>query len=581
MVEALIQRQLLRETDDGEGYDFSHDKVREVVYTDLSSARRLLLHRAAAMTLEEAGGSRREVVASLARHYELAQVWDKALYYLADAADCARDLFAVREAVQFYDRAIELTTRLPKLADEGTVLDLYMRRGEERALLGGQMQGAADDLKRAVEAARAAGDQQRQRAAYIALGQAYRMADQLDDATEALTAALELCRAHGDQHSLANVLHHLGTVAWSAGNNFHASLYHQEALELCARLEVEDFVTVQALHGRAEAFCAAARPVQAITMFEESLMLSRRIGNRRYEGENLQMIGWCSLGITGIADYARARTVLAESLEVCKDSQLGWNSDITLSFYGWTIACQGDYQQGIALIQESITRLRDDNLVRFLSMAYDFLGYIYQDLNLTEAALEAHTMGLNTALTGQVGFWMPRLSANVAVTRLRLGDLSAVGELEVAFAVATEDYQRFHAVRALEGLLEAGIISGEPERTLHFAGVLEEMCKMGELRELQVQVHRWRSVAYRHMGQLDEAASELERAKLASQEIDRPRLQWDLHAEAYALATVQGDMEQAAHHQKSMNAIAQRIADNLQDPTLSRALFMTPMPALG
>ena len=82
------------------------------------------------------------------------------------------------------------------------------------------------------------------KAEVLALGQAYRMADQLDAATEYLTAALELCRAHGDQHSLANVLHHLGTVAWSAGNNFHASLYHQEALELCARLEVEDIVTV-------------------------------------------------------------------------------------------------------------------------------------------------------------------------------------------------------------------------------------------------------------------------------------------------------------------------------------------------
>jgi predicted ATPase len=55
MVEALIQRQLLRETNDGESYDFSHDKVREVVYTDLSTARRILLHRAAAATLEETG----------------------------------------------------------------------------------------------------------------------------------------------------------------------------------------------------------------------------------------------------------------------------------------------------------------------------------------------------------------------------------------------------------------------------------------------------------------------------------------------------------------------------------------------
>lgn len=579
-VEALIQRQLLRETGDGESYDFSHDKVREVVYTDLSRARRLLLHRAAAATLENEAGHRRERAASLAHHYELGQVWDKTLYYLADAADCSRDLFAVREAVQFYDRAIELANRFPNLAAPGTLLDLYMGRGEARALLGGQMQAAVADLKRVAEAARASDDQVRQRTAFIALGQVYRMADLLDDATEYLTAALELCRAHGDPHSLADVLHHLGTVAWSAGNNFHASLYHQEAMEICARLDVEDIVTVQALHGRGEAFIAAARPNQAITMFEESLALARRIGNRRYEGENLQMIGWSTLGLAGIADYGRARQALEESLEISDDSQLAWNSDVTLAFLGWALACQGDYRQGLTMVKQAIERLHADGLVRFLSMAYDFLGYIYQDLNLTQAALDAHTLGLNTALTGQVGFWMPRLSANVALMRLRLGDASAVGELEVAFAVATEDYQRFHAVRALEALLEAGIAIGDPERTLHFASVLEGMCQMGDLREFGVQVERWRSVAYRHLGQLDEAADALEKARVAAATIDRPRLQWEWHAEASALATAQGDMAQATQHQNVMHEIAQRIADNLQDPSLSDGLFVDALPAM-
>jgi tetratricopeptide (TPR) repeat protein len=441
------------------------------------------------------------------------------------------------------------------------------------------MQEAVADLKRVVEAAQASGDQGRQRAAFIALGQVYRMADQLDAATEYLTAALELCRAQGDQHSLANVLHHLGTVAWSAGNNFHASLYHQEALELCGRLQVEDIITVQALHGRAEAFIAAARPNHAITMFEESLTLAQRIGNRRYEGENLQMIGWSTLGLAGIADYPRARKVLEMSLEISSDSHLAWNSDVTLSFLGWALVCQGEYRQGLSMIQKAIERLRVDGLVRFLSMAYDFLGHIYQDLNHPQAALEAHTTGLNTALSGNVGFWLPRLSANVAITRLRLGDLSAVGELEVAFAVAMEDYQRFHAVRALEGLMEAGVARGEPERTLHYAELLEGMCQMGGLRELQAQVHRWRSVAYRMVGQVEQAAGELQKARNIAAAIERPRLQWELHAEAVALAAMQDDLAQAALHQNAMTAIAQAIANNLQDPELCRGLFETALPA--
>jgi tetratricopeptide (TPR) repeat protein len=214
-------------------------------------------------------------------------------------------------------------------------------------------------------------------------------------------------------------------------------------------------------------------------------------------------------------------------------------------------------------------------------MAYDYLGHIYQDLNLTEAALAAHTQGLQTALSGQVGYWLPRLSANVALARLRLGDLEAVSELEVAFAVAMEDYQRFHAVRALEGLMEAGILRGEPERTLHFAGVLEGMCQMGDLRELGVQVNRWRSAAYRLLGQNEEAQRALMRAQADAAPIVRPRLHWELHSEAMALAMAQGKVAEAETHSAAMHTIAQRIADNLQNPALSNALFVAAVPALG
>ena len=48
------ERHLLREEGEGGVYDFSHDKVREVVYRDIGGARRKLLHRSVAEALEPA-----------------------------------------------------------------------------------------------------------------------------------------------------------------------------------------------------------------------------------------------------------------------------------------------------------------------------------------------------------------------------------------------------------------------------------------------------------------------------------------------------------------------------------------------
>ena len=55
-VEALVKRRLLREEPEGGVYDFSHDKLREVVYLDIGGARRRL---AAPLGGRSAGAARR------------------------------------------------------------------------------------------------------------------------------------------------------------------------------------------------------------------------------------------------------------------------------------------------------------------------------------------------------------------------------------------------------------------------------------------------------------------------------------------------------------------------------------------
>jgi len=89
-VERLGELQLLAERT-GQ-YDFDHNKIREVVYHDLSAARRGLYHRQIADTLEAVSLSP-EKASLLAHHLERGGEKEKALTYWLHAGRHALDTY--------------------------------------------------------------------------------------------------------------------------------------------------------------------------------------------------------------------------------------------------------------------------------------------------------------------------------------------------------------------------------------------------------------------------------------------------------------------------------------------------------
>ena len=114
-LERLLSSHLLREVsgDVGEAlYSFSHDKVRQVVYDDLSGARRRVQHRRALDVL--AGPAARTPPERLAYHALRAQAWDQAVRWCERAADAALAVFAYTSAASLYEQALDALGRLPE-----------------------------------------------------------------------------------------------------------------------------------------------------------------------------------------------------------------------------------------------------------------------------------------------------------------------------------------------------------------------------------------------------------------------------------------------------------------------------------
>ena len=113
-LDELIERHLLREEagggmeepllDPSPTYSFSHEKIRQVVYTESGHARRRVLHHRAFEVLAESGAP----PAELARQALAGGLAEQAFQYSVAAGDQAMEVFAVKDAIEHYERARHL-----------------------------------------------------------------------------------------------------------------------------------------------------------------------------------------------------------------------------------------------------------------------------------------------------------------------------------------------------------------------------------------------------------------------------------------------------------------------------------------
>jgi tetratricopeptide (TPR) repeat protein len=568
-VEALVKRGFLREEADDGVYDFSHDKVREVVYRDIGSARRRLLHRLVAEVLERGDeGEPHERHARLSEHYERAQEWAKALRYLILTAERSLALFAMRDALHWLDRAISLSEAHPEALGPDERLALIERRGAARAQAG-QTAGAVADFRHVIDSARAAGANERARDALIQLGMAYRRADLYEAATACLTEALAETRKLRDEHQAAGILYHLGTVAWSTGSNEQAIHAHEEAVAICERLGLADVNAVQAYHGRGEAHFANAQPTQAIECFVRSLELARRIGDKGYESENLMMIGHACVGNKGIGDYSRALDNFDAALEIAHAADLQWHMGPTLLGLDHVRACTGSYGEAWTGLQKTIRWLESLKQVRYQLIAFGYAGELLLDLNLCEPAVAHLQLGLALARNSGINFWRAAMEAQMAVAQLRLGRDPGSSELETVLARMRRASERYLMLPCLEALAELALAGGDAQRCREFSNELLTLAVSNGLREGEARARRWLGEAYLAESAPALAHAELSRASVLARDVGRVRLQMDLELALARLFSSGKRQREAVPHERKAREIRARIETSLASSDLA------------
>lgn len=136
-------------------FRFIHTLFQQHFY-QLAGAERRLLHGEIGALLEELyNGETDEIVFQLARHFEEAGAWTKAVDYLLRAGERAQSLFAYADAIGHFQRALVCAERSPM--DDAQKLRLHKSLGRLLTITG-QLDLARTHLLAAQELAQAAAD---------------------------------------------------------------------------------------------------------------------------------------------------------------------------------------------------------------------------------------------------------------------------------------------------------------------------------------------------------------------------------------------------------------------------------------
>ncbi len=215
-VDELLRHRVLHTA--AERLSFTHDRIRDVAFEQLSPPRRRLLHRQVAEAIEARYGPHLEPHApALGLHYREAEAWEEAVRYLRQAGGAAAARSAYREAMTCFDQALAGLVHLCERPDtSATAIDL--RLDASAALLAlGELTRLVETLTVAEADARGIGDKGRLGRAWSCLSQYHRLIGDPERAIDFGRRALGVAGAVGDRALEVTTNYRLGQAYRSRG----------------------------------------------------------------------------------------------------------------------------------------------------------------------------------------------------------------------------------------------------------------------------------------------------------------------------------------------------------------------------
>jgi tetratricopeptide (TPR) repeat protein len=397
LLEQALRSQLVREefVPGKDQYSFTHGKIREVIYDGISPRRRKRYHETVAVGIEEtneslleAGACGEGVCSLLSHHYGLGEEWEKSLHYSMKAGVHAKEVYAIKDSIRYFEKAKEilgggkllkdevwveekrvaiilklgevyqvageyesaiqdynslLTSTDPKTKGEALsgMSDVYGLQGnfEEAMNLALESKGIFQELDNAEGVARSMN----------ALGKVQARLGNYEESLKHHQGSMKIRKDSGDRKGESSSMNNIGNVLDYLGKTREALKWLQEALRI--RREIGDRFGVAAiLNNIGAAHIRKGETGEALEVLKESYAIRKEIGDK-----GGQAISTVNIGNVHFqkSEYGRALKAYQESLELSKEIGDKWDIAMISSNIGNVYFLMCDYDEALKRYQES------------------------------------------------------------------------------------------------------------------------------------------------------------------------------------------------------------------------------------
>ncbi|MDI7275665.1 MAG: AAA family ATPase [Anaerolineae bacterium] len=554
-VDELLQCGLLRE---GKGrierdYEFVHHLVQNVTYAAIHHRRRQRLHRTIGETMEDPHADAIALAGTLAHHFDVGGVAEKALRYYGLAAQQATAVFAWQEAEQYQGRMLHLLDQLDPRCTRADCLHRRQQVLTDRAaarFLQARLAERDADLAALDALAEVSGDVHvrlqalSQRARYLNLDAQYEkaiavaeeglpLADQAHDtaaqcylmtqigfahyflgqpqpALTALESALAMA-PEPDRETRRHITHILGYVHFHLGNYARSVAYLQASYADHQALGDYNGLAWAGLDIGA-AYREMGRLTEAEQYLTEHLRLAQHIGARSAEAYGLVQLGSWELcrGHYVTAGELFQQALSAQQALRTEHGRVAAELGTGLAFYHL-----GDVPNARHWLEQAIERARRIQHRRRLMEALIGLGLVEIAVGQPSAARADLTEAVDVARNSESQANLAAGLAALARAERRLGNLAAA----CAYAAEAVQIAREIAVPIYElwGELELGLArlaQGDVATALAHNGRAVDLLPQNDESWITTeQVRNARARILRAAGRMQEAE---EQARLAA-----------------------------------------------------------------